>query len=90
MDSTTIANLTELRSFLGECQQFETRMKKSMTSLGNAIQAAGAHWKDEGYKNIQQMTANVNLEVLEIEKTVSTKIIPFVQDVITSLESAPY
>ena len=90
MESTTIASLTELRAFLAECQQFEATMKKSMSTLKNALKAAGANWKDDGYRNIVKMTANIDDSVMEIEKTVTTKIIPFVEEQIRWLKEGPY
>lgn len=90
MSGTTIANLASLRTFRGGCEQFEANMKKSMAQLEGAILAARSGWRDGGFDQIQRMVMNVRSGVSEIEKTVSSKVVPFVDEQIQWIESKPY
>ena len=90
MLGTTIATSTALNAFRRECDQFEANMKKSMTRLESAILSARSGWRDGGFDNIQRMVANVRYGVDEIEKTVTSKVIPFVDEQIKWIGSKPY
>lgn len=89
MLGTTIGTEPALIAFRQECEQFEANMKKSMTRLQNAILSARSGWKDGGFDNIQRMVANVGHGVVEIEKTVTAKVIPFVDKQIEWFRSQP-
>lgn len=90
MLGTTVGTLPALNAFRQECGQFEANMKKSMTRLENAILSARSGWKDGGFDNIQRMVVNVKHGVGEIEKTVTSKVIPFVDEQIRWIGSKPY
>ena len=90
MLGTTVATLPALNAFYQECKQFEANMKKSMTRLENSILSAKSGWKDGGFDTIQRMVVNVKKGVDEVEKTVTSKVIPFVGEQITWIKSKPY
>lgn len=90
MLGTTIGTEPALIAFRQECEQFEANMKKSMTRLQNAILSARSGWKDGGFDKVQRMVVNVRNGVDEIEKTVTSKVIPFVDEQIRWIESKPY
>ena len=90
MLGTTVGTLPALNAFRRECDQFEANMKKSMTRLQNAILSARSGWRDGGFDNIQRMVVNVGYGVGEIEKTVTSKVIPFVDEQIKWVGGKPY
>lgn len=89
MSGTIKGTIPALEAFRQECEQFEANMKKSMTRLQNVILSARSGWKDGGFDNIQRMAANVGHGVGEIEKTVTAKVIPFVDKQIEWFRSQP-
>ena len=90
MLGTTIGTIPALNAFRRECDLFEANMKKSMTRLESAILSARSGWRDGGFDNIQRMVVNVRHGVGEIEKTVTSKVIPFVDEQIKWIGSKPY
>ena len=90
MLGTTIGTESALIAFRRECDQFEANMKKSMTRLQNAIFSARSGWKDGGFDKIQRMVVNVKSGVGEIEKTITSKVIPFVDEQIILFGRKPY
>ena len=89
MLGTTVGTLPALNAFRRECDQFEANMKKSMARLENAILSARSGWKDGGFDKIQRMVVNVRNGVGETEKTVESKVIPFVDAQIDHFRSYP-
>ena len=90
MLGTIKGTIPALNAFRRECDQFEANLKKSMTRLESAILSARSGWRDGGFDSIQRMVANVRHGVGEIEKTVASKVIPFVDEQIRLFESKPY
>lgn len=90
MVGTTVANLATLRAFRRECEQFEANMKKSMVRLEGSIMSARSGWRDGGFDNVQRMVMNVRHGVSNVENTVQSKVMPFVDYQIKWLESRPY
>lgn len=90
MLGTTIGTIPALNAFRQECDLFEANMKKSMTRLESAILSARSGWRDGGFDTIQRMVVNVRHGVAEIEKTVASKVIPFVDEQINWINRKPY
>ena len=86
----TKGTVPALNAFRRECDQFEANMKKSMARLESAILSARSGWRDGGFDNIQRMVVNVRQGVGEIERTVTSKVIPFVDEQIKWIGSKPY
>ncbi len=90
MSGTITGTIPALNAFHKECERFTDNMEKSRKRLENAILSARSGWRDGGFDSIQRMVVNVRQDVSEIEKTVTSKVIPFVDEQIKWIGSNPY
>lgn len=78
------------RDFRIQCDSFKSRMEKGRKLLMDGIHAAHAGWQDSGYENVLKMASAIAQDVESIEQMVSGQIIPYVDETISRLDSAPY
>lgn len=80
-------DLAEAEKFEFVCREYARRIECAIVSLKNAVIRVGETWRDADYERVEELTADIEREILKALTSANEEIIPYVARKIEVLKS---